>query len=104
MSQQGPRSEDDRKQYEEDLKALMGQANFRRFAWVLLGHCQMYRSSMTGNAWTQFREGMRNVGIKLTRDMHVDPELYMKMWAENALPSDFVALDANGKEENFEDV
>ena len=96
------REEEDRRQYEDDLKTLMARPDFRRFAWQLLSQCQMFASSMTGNAWTQFREGMRNVGISLTRDMHVAPELYMLMWKENALRSDFKALDENGKLETYE--
>lgn len=96
------RADEDRRQYEADLKTLMGQKDFRRFAWHLLSQCQMFSSSMTGNAWTQFREGMRNIGIGLTRDMHIAPDLYMEMWRENALRSDFKALNENGKLETFE--
>ncbi|MEO1028900.1 MAG: hypothetical protein AAFX02_07560 [Pseudomonadota bacterium] len=99
---QTERADEDRRQYEDDLKKLMGQKAFRRFAWQLLSQCQMFSSSMTGNAWTQFREGMRNVGISLTRDMHIAPDLYMEMWRENALRSDFKALNENGKPEIFE--
>ncbi|MEM6898454.1 MAG: hypothetical protein AAF583_01605 [Pseudomonadota bacterium] len=104
MDDQIPSREDeDRRQYENDLRELMGSEVFRRFAWRLLGDCQMFASSMTGNAWTQFREGMRNVGIRLTRDMHIEPELYMQMWRENALREDFQAMGSDGKEERLDD-
>ena len=59
-----------RDQEREDIAWLMGSARGRRVVWRILEICGVYRSSMTGNSETYFREGMRNVGLILLRDVH----------------------------------
>jgi hypothetical protein len=54
----------------DDIAWLMGSLRGRRIVWRLLETCGVYRSSMTGNSETYFREGMRNVGLILLRDVH----------------------------------
>lgn len=49
-----------------DWKWLMSQARGRRLVWRLLEETGQGRSSFTGNSETFFREGERNVGLKIT--------------------------------------
>ena len=53
-----------------DLRSVMSNPQGRRFVWRLLEATGVYRSSYTGNADTYFREGARNVGLTLIRDVH----------------------------------
>lgn len=53
-----------------DLRTVMSTRAGRRFIWRLLETTGVYRSSYTGNADTYFREGARNVGLVLIRDIH----------------------------------
>lgn len=53
-----------------DLRTVMGTRQGRRFVWRLLELTGVYRTSYTGNADTYFREGARNVGLVLVRDIH----------------------------------
>lgn len=66
-----------------DWKWLMSTARGRRLVWRLLERTGIYRSSMTGNSFTFFREGERNVGlfIQATLVEHC-PEDYAKMLTE----------------------
>jgi hypothetical protein len=49
-----------------DWKWLMSQPRGRRLVWRLLEETGQHRSSFTGNSETFFREGERNVGLKIT--------------------------------------
>lgn len=66
-----------------DWKWLMAHARGRRLVWRLLERTGIYRSSMTGNSFTFFKEGERNVGlfIQATLVEHC-PEDYAKMLTE----------------------
>lgn len=67
------------------LKALMELADGRMFVYELLEFCHMYQSSfMQGDPYsTAFREGERNVGLRLTADiMSAAPNDYVKMLQE----------------------
>lgn len=94
----------DREQYEADIKKLMSEHYGRRIMWSIIASTGMYRASFTGNSSTFFREGERNVGIRLTRDLqHLAPKEYMRMWQENVLPDDFKPVTATGKLESYLD-
>lgn len=70
----------------EDLQAIMGDAAGRRFMWRLLGQTGVYRSSFTGEPHgTIFREGERNVGLRLLAiiNRHCADE-YAEMQKEHA--------------------
>lgn len=94
----------DQEQYEADVQWLMNDRAGRRLMWGILTRTGLYQSSFTGNSTTFFREGQRNVGLRLTRDLQAySPKRYMEMWAENALPDDFKVMSANGKPETYDD-
>ncbi len=66
-----------------DFAWLMSDARGRRFMWRLLEVTGLYRSSFTGNSETFFREGARNVGLKMISDIHeFTPDAYPTMLME----------------------
>lgn len=84
------REQQDLREYQENLRALMELPHFRKFIWTLIGYCKVYDGNiMTGNAFTNFYLGERNIGLRIIQDLHVAPDLYQKMHAENALVEDF---------------
>jgi hypothetical protein len=67
-----------------DLRFILNDVQGRRFLWRYLGECGVFRSSFTGSSETFFREGERNVGLKLINDIHeASPEAYILMIKEN---------------------
>ena len=73
----------DRDQEKADFAWLMSDRRGRRFIWRMLETTGVYRSSFTGNSETFFREGARNVGLKLISDIHeFAPDAYPLMLEE----------------------
>lgn len=69
----------------DDWKWLMSSPRGRRIMWRLLGWTGMYRSSFTGNSETFFREGERNVGLRVNAALlQADPQAYSSMMLEHA--------------------
>lgn len=67
----------------EDLKWLMAHQSGRRYVAKLLEITGIYRSSFTGNSETFFREGQRNVGLRIVGEIHEHcPDAYVKMLKE----------------------
>ena len=66
------RERDRAKRDTADLRWIMSDPRGRRFIWRLLGITGIFRSSFTGNSETFFREGERNVGLKLLTDVTRD--------------------------------
>jgi len=78
------KAKDARKQEIEDVRFILSSAQGRRFFWRYLGECGLFQSSFTGNSETFFREGQRNVGLKLMADLNEsDPKMYSVMINEN---------------------
>ena len=72
-----------KRQEADDIKWLMSDPRGRRIMWGLLELTGVYRSSFTGNSETFFREGERNVGLKLVHKIHAHcPEKYATMTKE----------------------
>lgn len=72
-------------QQKEDIIALMAIPAFRRFVWVLLESTHIFSTSFTGNSETFFKEGERNVGLKVfLRLQESDPDAYALMVKENS--------------------
>lgn len=71
------------RQEADDFKWLMSDPRGRRLVWMLLEMTGVYRSSFTGNSETFFREGERNIGLKLVHKIHSNcPEKYATMTKE----------------------
>ena len=65
------------------LKLLMESPDGRVWMRDLLEFCGVYRLSFTGNSETFFREGTRNVGLKIHADLVAHfPESYITMLKE----------------------
>lgn len=63
-----------------DFRAVMETKAGRRFIARLLEEAGVYRTSMTGNAWTYFNEGARNLGLKVLDKVNSHtPDLYPVM-------------------------
>ncbi len=61
-----------------DVKFVMGDERGRRFVWDILTAAGIHRSSMTGNAYTYFNEGQRNLGLLIeTRVFDACPDAYL---------------------------
>lgn len=73
----------ERDQEKADFAWLMSDKRGRRFMWRMLDFTGIYRSSFTGNNETFFKEGARNVGLKLISDIHeFTPDAYTTMLEE----------------------
>lgn len=65
------------------LKLLLDHEDGRLWLWDLLGFCGVYRSSFTGNSETFYREGGRNVGLKIQAELTKHyPESLVQMMRE----------------------
>lgn len=68
----------------DDVKNILSSQVGRRFFWRYLGECGVFQSSFTGSSETFFREGSRNIGLKLLADLNdADPSVYSVMLKEN---------------------
>lgn len=83
LKDQGARTKDREKQDSEDLKAVLGTIEGRRFVRGLLADCGEHRSSFHTNALVMgFNEGARNIGLKLkARISKASPEWLMELLA-----------------------
>ncbi len=67
----------------EDFKWIVSNKRGRRFIWRLLDQAGVFRSSFTGNSETFFREGQRNLGLRVLGLIHEHaPETYAQMLGE----------------------
>lgn len=65
------------------LKVIVENEDARAWLWELLGFCGIARSSFTGNSETFFREGQRNVGLRIQAELvKHHPEKYITMMKE----------------------
>lgn len=69
--------------YEGDIKWLMSDKRGRRIVHAVLAETGLYQLSFTGNSETFFREGRRDVGLKLLATIErLSPDGYIKMLQE----------------------
>lgn len=67
------------------LKAIVDHPDARLWLWGLLSFCGIARSSFTGNSETFFREGQRNVGLRIQAELtEHHPDKYIDMLKEGA--------------------
>jgi hypothetical protein len=76
--------EEKRRQYDEDLLAVMRSPVGRRFIWRLVDDTTgVFASSFTGNSETFFREGRRSVGLFVMNEIRrVAPTETVHMYQE----------------------
>lgn len=75
----------------EDFLWIMRSKQGRRFVWRFLTWTHLFKTSFTGNSETFFREGERNIGVRLMDEIHTHCyELYGTMVREqkNDRPND----------------
>lgn len=71
------------KQYHDDFKWMLSDPRGRRIFMRMLDETGFQRTSFTGNSYTFFNEGMRNVGLQWWAMMNkVYPEIYPVMLSE----------------------
>jgi hypothetical protein len=64
------RQEQERLQELDDIKLLLKQPEGIRFFKRLLERCHVFRTSFTGNSFTFFNEGERNIGLFLMNEIN----------------------------------
>lgn len=68
----------------DDTQWLMSTIQGRRFVWAQLSDAGVFRTSFTGNSETFFKEGQRDIGLRLLgKIMRHTPEAFSTMMAEN---------------------
>lgn len=73
-----------RKQEMADLRELLSTPAGRRFFWRYLTYTGVYQISFTGSSETFFREGRRDVGLKMLADItEADPDGFILLMQEN---------------------
>lgn len=71
-------------QEKSDTEWQMSTKQGRRIVWNQLGECGIFRTSFTGNSETFFKEGQRDIGLRiLARVMRHTPKQFTTMMAEN---------------------
>lgn len=66
-----------------DVAFIMQSVEGRRFIYRLLEQSYIFRTTMQGNSWSFFYEGMRNLGLLVYQDiMEVCPDRYIEMCKE----------------------
>lgn len=79
------------KESDDSLRVVLQTKEGRRYLYELLDFCGMHRGSFTGNSETFYREGMRNVALKIFADVgRVDPEAYLKMIQETKFNNELI--------------
>lgn len=72
------------KRLEAGLKHLLGNPDARLWLWDLLAFTGIARTSFTGNSETFYREGQRNVGLRIQAQLvKTSPDAYITMMKEN---------------------
>lgn len=67
----------------EYLRSLLETYGGRATVWRWLEWCGVYKTSFTGNSETFFKEGMRNIGLKILEEVfEASPNIYGLMRAE----------------------
>jgi hypothetical protein len=79
---QNKKSHDER-EYEilcENVRMLLATRQGKDFVWHVLGLCNLYTSTFTGNSQTFYLEGKRDVGLDILKLLEdADPTIYPKL-------------------------
>lgn len=74
----------------DDLKAVLSTRNGRRFLWRTLSNCGVFELSYTGTSETYFREGQRNIGLKLMSEINDADKTAMSLMMRESMEDDNV--------------
>jgi hypothetical protein len=67
----------------DDVRHVLSTPNGRRYMWRYLAECGVFQTSFDGSSRTYFREGERNIGLKILADINeAQPEAYVTMLKE----------------------
>lgn len=67
----------------EELRQILETYGGRAYVWRLLEKCGVYKISMTGNSYTFFNEGKREVGLEVLAEVFdANPNVYTLMRQE----------------------
>lgn len=86
------------RQREDDVRAVMGTVQGRRFVYHLIyGRCAVLDKSFSGNGHDAWRNGRRAVGLDLTTDLQaLAPDRYVEMVEEAIKAAKEDALQRQG--------
>lgn len=85
-----------------DLAEIVKTESGRRWVYSILERCHVFHPVMTGNSYTFFYDGMRQIGLMIIEELAgVDRDLFGKMFAESFKWNEQVeAILHNWEEEN----
>ena len=67
-----------------DLAEIVKTESGRRWVYSILERCHVFHPVMTGNSYTFFNDGMRQIGLMIIEELAgVDRDLFGKMFAES---------------------
>jgi hypothetical protein len=67
-----------------DLAEIVKTESGRRWVYSILERCHVFHPVMTGNSYTFFYDGMRQIGLMIIEELAgVDRDLFGKMFAES---------------------
>ena len=83
-----------------DLAEIVSTEPGRRWVFSIIERCHIFHPVMTGNSYTFFNDGMRQVGLMIVSELAgVDRDLFGKMFAESFKWKEEVEEILYGKEE-----
>ena len=85
-----------------DLAEIVSTEPGRRWVYSIIERCHIFQPVMTGNSYTFFNDGMRQIGLMVIGELaRVDKDLFGKMFAESFKWNEQVeAILHNWEEEN----
>lgn len=84
----------------KDLSTIVQTEEGRRWIYSVIERCHIFHPVMTGNSYTFFNDGMRQVGLLIVEELScVDPELFGRMHAESFKWRTLTEEILHGKEE-----
>jgi hypothetical protein len=67
-----------------DLRKILSTVEGRRWVYSIIERCHVFHPVMTGNSYTFFNDGMRQVGLMVIDEVAgVDKDLFGKLFAES---------------------
>lgn len=77
------KAERDRLRILDAYRQVLSTRPGRDLLYYIIGMCGVFDLSMTGNSWTHFNEGKRQVGLTLLGDLdEIDKVVFLKMQRE----------------------